>query len=435
RKTRLFTLIFFIGLLIVLFLVGIPVCASIGLTCLAVLWLENDLMSIPITLLPLKMMHGVNNFPLLAVPFFILAANVMNKGSVTPRIFGFANSLVGHLRGGLGHVNVLASMIFAGMSGTAVADAAGLGALEIRAMQDQGYPLKFSTGITGASSVIGPIIPPSVAMVIYGWLSDVSVGGLFIGGLIPGAILGGALMIMTVILSYRVTMPMMARPPLKEIADLSKKAFLSLMTPLIIVGGIWSGIFTPTESGAVASIYAIILGMVIYRDVSWKDLLDIFRHTIEFTAIILFIISVAGLYGWLLVRLQIPLTLAEGIVQITTNSTVLLIILMFFFLIVGCFMSVIESVLIFTPIMAPMVKVVGVDPLFFGVLMVISLSVGVITPPFGNVIYVLVGITNQSFEDVVWALVPFLLPILLTILVLIIFPELVTYLPNRLLGG
>jgi tripartite ATP-independent transporter DctM subunit len=431
----MFTLVFFIGLLIVLFLMGIPVCASIGLTCLAVLWLENDLMSIPITLLPLKMMHGVNNFPLLAVPFFILAANVMNKGSVTPRIFGFANSLVGHLRGGLGHVNVLASMIFAGMSGTAVADAAGLGALEIRAMQDQGYPIKFSTGVTGASSVIGPIIPPSVAMVIYGWLSDVSVGGLFIGGLVPGVLLGGALMIMTIFLSYRVTMPLKPRPPFKEIADLSKKAFLSLMTPLIIIGGIWSGIFTPTESGAVASIYAIILGMVIYKDISWKDLLDIFRRTIEFTAIILFIISVAGLYGWLLVRLQIPLTLAEGIVQMTTNPTVLLIILTFFFLIVGCFMSVIESVLIFTPIMAPMVKVVGVDPLFFGVLMVISLSVGVITPPFGNVIYVLVGITNQTFEDVVWALVPFLIPILLTIMVLIIFPELVTYLPNTLLGG
>jgi len=359
----------------------------------------------------------------------------MNKGSVTPRIFGFANSLVGHLRGGLGHVNVLASMIFAGMSGTAVADAAGLGALEIRAMKDQGYPVKYSTGITGASSVIGPIIPPSVAMVIYGWLSDVSVGGLFIGGLVPGVILGVALMTMTVVLSYRVTMPLKPRPAFKEIAGLSKKAFLSLMTPLIIVGGIWSGIFTPTESGAVASIYAIVLGMVIYRDVSWKDLLDIFKSTVEFTAIILFIISVAGLYGWLLVRLQIPMTLAEGIVQLTTNSTILLIMLMLFFLIVGCFMSVIESVLIFTPIMAPMVKVVGVDPLFFGVLMVISLSVGVITPPFGNVIYVLVGITNQTFEEVVWALVPFLIPILLTILVLIIFPELVTYLPNMLIGG
>jgi tripartite ATP-independent transporter DctM subunit len=435
NKTNMFTLIFFIGLLIVLFLVGIPVCASIGLTCLAVLWLENDLMSIPITLLPLKMMHGVNNFPLLAVPFFILAANVMNKGSVTSRIFGFANSLVGHLRGGLGHVNVLASMIFAGMSGTAVADAAGLGALEIRAMRDQGYPIKYSTGITGASSVIGPIIPPSVAMVIYGWLSDVSVGGLFIGGLIPGVILGIALMTMTVVLSYRVTMPLKPRAAFGEIAGLSKKAFLSLMTPLIIVGGIWSGIFTPTESGAVASIYAIFLGMVIYRDVGWKDLLDIFRSTVEFTAIILFIISVAGLYGWLLVRLQIPMMLAEGIVHVTTNASILLIMLMLFFLVVGCFMSVIESVLIFTPIMAPMVKVVGVDPLFFGVMMVISLSVGVITPPFGNVIYVLVRITNQTFEEVVWSLVPFLIPILLTILVLIMFPELVTYLPNMLIGG
>ena len=217
----MFTLIFFIGLLIVLFLVGIPVCASIGLTCLAVLWLESDLMSIPITLLPLKMMHGVNNFPLLAVPFFILAANVMNKGSVTPRIFGFANSLVGHLRGGLGHVNVLASMIFAGMSGTAVADAAGLGALEIKAMQDQGYPIKFSTGITGASSVIGPIIPPSVAMVIYGWLSDVSVGGRLRAPIIPAVILGGSLMIITYDLCKRNELQYKKIKSVKEIDCLS----------------------------------------------------------------------------------------------------------------------------------------------------------------------------------------------------------------------
>ncbi|UCD80819.1 MAG: TRAP transporter large permease [Desulfobacterales bacterium] len=423
------TLVFFIGLLIILFVLGIPVCVSIGLTCLAVLWFENGLINIPLSLLPLKMMHGVNSFPLLAVPFFILAANVMNKGSITPRIFNFANSLVGHLRGGLGHVNVLASMIFAGMSGTAVADAAGLGALEIRAMRDQGYPLSYSTGITGASSVIGPIIPPSVAMVIYGWLSDVSVGALFIGGLIPGVLLGLALMIMTFVLSYRVSMPMQPRPPITETLRLSRRALLSLMTPVIIVGGIWSGIFTPTESGAVASAYAIVLGTVVYREIGVKELLEVFKHTIEFTAIILFIISIAGLYGWLLVRLQIPMTLAEGVVKLTTNPTLLLLILMVFFLIIGCFMSVIESVLIFTPIMVPMVKMVGIDPLFFGVIMVISLSVGVITPPFGNVIYVLVGITDQSFEAVVKALVPFLVPILVTILVLILFPELVTYLP------
>jgi tripartite ATP-independent transporter DctM subunit len=425
------TLVFFIGLLIILFVLGIPVCVSIGLTCLAVLWFENGLLHIPLALLALKMMHGVNSFPLLAVPFFILAANVMNKGSITPRIFNFANSLVGHLRGGLGHVNVLASMIFAGMSGTAVADAAGLGALEIRAMRDQGYPLKYSTGITGASSVIGPIIPPSVAMVIYGWLSDVSVGALFIGGLVPGVMLGLALMGMTVVLSYRVSMPLQPRAPVVETLRLSRRALLSLLTPVIIVGGIWSGIFTPTESGAVASAYAIVLGTVVYRELGVKELLDVFRHTIEFTAIILFIISVAGLYGWLMVRLQIPMNLAESVVHLTTNPTLLLIILMVFFLIIGCFMSVIESVLIFTPIMVPMVTMMGIDPLFFGVVMVISLSVGVITPPFGNVIYVLVGITGQPFEAVVKALIPFLVPILITILVLILFPELVTYLPYK----
>jgi tripartite ATP-independent transporter DctM subunit len=425
------TLLFFIGLLIILFILGIPVCASIGLTCLAVLWYENGLTGIPLSLLALKMMHGINNFPLLAVPFFILAANIMNKGSVTPRIFNFANSLVGHLRGGLGHVNVLASMIFAGMSGTAVADAAGLGTLEIRAMRDQGYPLNYSTGVTGASSVIGPIIPPSVAMVIYGWLSDVSVGALFIGGLIPGVMLGLAIMIMTVILSYRIAMPMQPRPPIAETLRLSKRAALSLMTPVIIVGGIWSGTFTPTESGAVASAYAIVLGMLVYREISIKELLEIFKNTIEFTAIILFIISIAGLYGWLMVRLQIPMALAEGVIKLTTNPKLLLVVLLVFFLIVGCFMSVIESVLIFTPIMVPMVKMMGIDPIFFGVLMVISLSVGVITPPFGNVIYVLVGITNLTFEEVVKALIPFLVPILLTILVLILFPDLVTYLPYK----
>jgi len=423
-------LIFFIGLLLIFFVIGVPVSISIGLTCMAVLWAENDLFSIPIALFPLKMMHGINSFPLLAIPFFILAANVMNKGSVTTRIFDFANGLVGHFRGGLGHVNVLASMIFAGMSGTAVADAAGLGALEIKAMKEQGYSTSYSIGITGASSVIGPIIPPSVAMVIYGWLGDVSVGALFVGGVIPGVLLGGSLMVMTWFLSFRISMPIQQRTPVKDVFKLSKQAILSLLTPLIIVGGIWTGIFTPTEAGVVASTYAIILVLFIYRDIGFKELVGVFYNTIEFTAIILFIISIAVLYGWLLVRLQIPHTLADLVMQLSTNTTVLLIIITFFFLIVGCFMSVIEAVLIFTPVMAPMVKLLGVDPLFFGVVMVISLSVGVITPPFGNVIYVLVGITNQSFEFVVKAILPFLIPIILVILLLVCFPGLITFLPR-----
>jgi tripartite ATP-independent transporter DctM subunit len=292
--------------------------------------------------------------------------------------------------------------------------------------------MRYSIGITGASSVIGPIIPPSVAMVVYGWLGDVSIGALFIAGLIPGVILGGGLMIMTVVLSYRLPMPLQPRTPLKEVLRLSKRAFLSLMTPVIIVGGIWSGIFTPTESGAMASIYAIFLGMVVYRDVTPKELLDIFRNTIEFTAIVLFIISVAVLYGWLLVRLQIPMILAEGVVHLTSNTTMLLIILSLFFLLVGCFMSVVESILIFTPIVVPMVKQLSIDPLFFGIIMVISLSVGVITPPFGNVLYVLVGITGQSFEKVVQAHLPFLIPIFGAIVTMILLPGLVTFLPNLL---
>jgi len=427
-------LVFFIGLLLIFFIIGVPVSISIGLTCMAVLWAENDLFSIPLTLFPLKMMHGINSFPLLATPFFILAATVMNTGSVTTRIFNFANALVGHLRGGLGHVNVVASMIFAGMSGTAVADAAGLGALEIKAMKDQGYPLSYSIGITGASSVIGPIIPPSVAMVVYGWLGDVSVGGLFIGGIVPGVLLGGSLMVMTWILSFRKPMPIQKRPPMREVLKLSKHAFLSLLTPLIIVGGIWTGIFTPTEAGVVASTYAIILVVFIYRDIGLKELIGVFYSTIEFNAIILFIISIAVLYGWLLVRLQIPHILAALVMGFSTNTTVLLIIITGFFLVVGCFMSVIESVLIFTPVMVPMVKLMGVDPLFFGVLMVISLSVGVITPPFGNVIYVLVGITNRSFEYVVKAILPFLIPIILVILLLVVFPGLITFLPQFIIN-
>jgi len=427
-------LILFIGLLLFFFIIGVPVAVAIGLTCMAVLWVENSFISIPLSLFPLKMMHGVNSFPILAIPFFILAANVMNKGSVTPRIFDFANGLVGHLRGGLGHVNVLASMIFAGMSGTAVADAAGLGSLEIRAMQDQGYPLGYSTGITGASSVIGPIIPPSVAMVIYGWLGDVSVGALFIAGVIPGILLGGSLMLSTYLLSFRVSMPIAPRLPLKEVLRLSRRALLSLMTPVIIVGGIWSGIFTPTESGVVASAYAMVLGLLIYRDISLQDLREVFYTTIEFTAIVLFIISIAVLYGWLLVRLQIPLTLAGLVMHLSNDTTILLLLITLFFLVVGCFMSVIESVLIFTPVMVPMIKVLGIDPLFFGVLMVISLSVGVITPPFGNVIYVLVGITRMPFEKVVRSLLPFLIPIILVIVVLVLFPQVVLVLPQMMSG-
>jgi tripartite ATP-independent transporter DctM subunit len=425
-------LVIFIGLLICFFALGVPVAFAIGLTSVVVLLVTGGFADFPFGLLALRMMRGVDSFSILAVPLFMLAANIMNASGVTDRIFRFANCLVGHLRGGLGHVNVLASMVFAGMSGTAVADAAGLGALEIRAMKEAGYDAGFATGITGVSSVIGPIIPPSVAMIIYGWLSDVSVGGLFIGAIVPGVLMGLALMAQIYLYALRGAgkiPPPARRVTLKEFIQGSKDGFLALLTPIIIVGGIWSGVFTPTEAGAVAALYALILGMFIYKTLNLKQLLQVIRDTTEFTGAILLIIAFAMVYGWLLTRLQIPAKLAMLIISMSSNPTLILFILLIFLTIVGCFMSVLGAVTVFTPIMVPMIKQLGIDPLFFGIFMTITLSIGVITPPFGNVIYVLVRISGLPFEKVVKSFLPFFIPVYLVIILLILFPGLTTFLP------
>lgn len=420
----------FIGLMLVLFALGVPIAVGIGLTCLAVLIISGGWSAIPSELFALQMLRGLNNFPILAIPFFIFAASLMNIGSVNRRIFDFANALVGFIRGGLGHVNVMASMIFAGMSATAVADVAGIGQLEIKAMRDRNYPMRFAAGITGAASIISPVIPPSIAMVVYGWLSGTSIAALFVAGLIPGILLGLALMTTCFVMSYWIAMPRSPRPRLLELARLFWRAFPPLCTPLIIVGGIWSGIFTPTEAGAIACLYALFLGAVVYRDITIPDLLAVLARTVRFSAIILFIIAIATFYGWLLVRLRIPQELAVMLMDLDLNLTLILLCLALFFLVIGCFMSVVEAVLIFTPIFMLSVQALGIDPVFFGILMVVTLSVGVITPPFGNVLFVLVEITGLRFEQVVRAVLPFLVPILLVIGLLIAFPGLVTVLPG-----
>jgi len=412
--------------------IGLPVFVALGATCLVALAVTSPTAGLPVELMSLKIMGTLNSFPLLAIPLFILAANLLNRGSATTRIFDFANVLVGFIRGGLGHVNVVASMIFAGMSGTASADAAGLGALEIRAMREKGYPLPYSTGITAASSVIGPIIPPSVAMLVYGWQADVSVGALFLGGFVPGLLMALLLMVTTWIMSYRVDMPTRSLPGFGELARAAGRAILPLLTPVIIVGGIWTGLFSPTEAGAVACAYALLLGLVVYRDVKLRDLYAVFVRSMEFSAVVLLIVAVSGFYGWLLVRLQVPQSLAATLAGMDIPVIVLLLILMAFFILVGCFMSVIESVLILTPIIVPAVAAAGIDPLFFGVFMVVTLSVGVITPPFGTVLYILVPITGLRFDEVVRAVLPFLLPILAVILALILWPEIVLFLPSWL---
>ncbi len=420
----------FLGVLIVLFSLGIPVAFAIGYTSLAVIIANSGLEDLSFDLFALRMMEGLNNFPLLSAAFFVLAANVMNATGITDRIFGFANTLVGHLRGGLGHVNVVASMIFAGMSGTAAADAAGLGTIEIKAMGDSGYPLKFSIGVTGASSILGPIIPPSIAMIIYGWLAGVSIGDLFIAGIIPGICIALIMMVQIYFFSWKQKIPLRPRSPLKVMLTSFQKAILPLCTPLIIIGGIYSGIFSPTESGAVASAYAIILGLFIYKEINCKDMIRIIRETVEFTGILMFIMAFAAVYGWLLVSLRIPQLIAEKMVKISSDPIVIVFIITGFLIVVGCFMSVLVATNILTPILFPIIISLGVDPIFFGVLMVISLSVGVCTPPFGNVLFILAAITRQSFEEVVKAVLPFLLPIFAVIFLSIFYPQIMTFLPR-----
>ncbi|WP_144980618.1 TRAP transporter large permease [Halomonas sp. C22] len=426
-------LLVFVGGLLALMAIGLPVVVAIGVTSFIALAVTG-VGGLPVELLPLRMVQTLNNFTLLAIPLFILAANIMNVGSTTTRIFDFATALVGFTKGGLGHANVVASSIFATMSGTAVADAAGLGSIEIKAMKERGYELGYSTGITAASSVIGPILPPSIALVVYGWLANVSIGGLFMAGLLPGILMALLLMGMTVVLGMtgRVVMPTPTAFDACEVVRTGKRAILPLMMPAIIVGGIWGGFFTPTEAGAIASLYAVILGGVIYRDLNGRDLFLAFRRTLMFSAVILLIIAVSSFYGWILVRMGIPQALAGQVASIDMPTIVLLLCFALFFLLIGCFMSVIESILIFTPIVVPAALSAGLDPVHFGIVMVITLSVGVITPPFGTVLFLMVGITRLRYGQVVKAVLPFLLPILATILLLIAVPGLATWLPSMM---
>ncbi|WNL41862.1 TRAP transporter large permease [Halomonas sp. PAMB 3264] len=421
----------FVGGLLGLMMIGLPVVVAIGVTSFIALAVTGA-GGLPVELLSLRMVQTLNNFTLLAIPLFILAANIMNLGSTTTRIFDFATALVGFTRGGLGHANVVASSIFATMSGTAVADAAGLGSIEIKAMKERGYALDYTTGITATSSVVGPILPPSIALVVYGWLANVSIGGLFMAGLLPGILMAALLMGMTVFLGAtgRVKMPEPTPFDGGEVLRTGKRAILPLLMPAIIVGGIWGGFFTPTEAGAIASLYAIVLGGVIYRDLTLKSLYDAFRRTLMFSAVILLIIAVSSFYGWILVRMGIPQALAGQVASLDMPTFALLICFALFFLLIGCFMSVIESILIFTPIVVPAALTAGLDPIHFGIVMVITLSIGVITPPFGTVLFMMVSITKLRYGQVVKAVLPFLIPVILAILLLIAIPGLATWLPE-----
>jgi tripartite ATP-independent transporter DctM subunit len=409
--------------------IGVPVAIALAGSSAVFLLFYG---SVPEMVVAHRMVNGVDSFPLLAVPFFILAGNLMNTAGITERIFGFARALVGWMRGGLGHVNVGASVIFAGMSGAAVADAGGLGAIEIKAMRDAGYEPDFAVGVTAASSTIGPIIPPSLPMVIYGVVAGASIGQLFAAGFVPGLMMAVSLMAMVAWYAHRRGYPRDQAFELRRLWTSFVHAFLSLMTPAIIIGGILSGAFTPTEAAIAASAWALVLGAIVYRTLTWRRFLRVSFDTIETTAVVLFVVAGASIFAWLLTSNRVPEHFAAAILSVSDRPWVILILINLILLVVGCFMETVAAITILVPVLLPIAITMGVDPVHFGVIMVLNLMLGLLTPPVGMVLYVLSRVAKMPFERCVVATAPFLVPLTIVLLLVTFVPQITMWLPTLL---
>jgi len=422
-------MLFLLGGFLLLVVLGFPIVFSLAITSLLYLAVYG----IPVITMAQKMITGIDTYALLAVPFFILAGNLMNTGGVTRRLFRFASAMVGHIPGGLGHANVLASMIFAGMSGAAIADAGGLGTIEIKAMRDEGFDIGFSAAVTAASSTIGPIIPPSIPMVIYASIASVSVGKLFLAGAVPGVLMGLSLMIMIYFVAKKRHYPVHAAFSLREAGLSLADGFLPLLTPVIILGGILGGIFSPTEAAIVASTWALVLGMMVYREIKLRDLITIVMDTIKTTSMVVYIISAAAIFGWLLGREQVPQTVAQMLFSISKDPNVILLIIIVFLLIIGCVMETTAALILLTPILVPPVIQLGIDPVHFGLIMVLDLMIGLLTPPVGVVLYITSSIAKIPFEEMARVTAPYLIPLVIVLLISAFVPAVPMTLPNLLI--
>jgi tripartite ATP-independent transporter DctM subunit len=409
---------------------GTPIYVALGLSSLVYFFSEGIASVAAVH----TIINGLNSFTLIAVPFFILAGHLMNASGFTDRIFAFARAMIGWAPGGLGHVNIGASVVFAGMSGAAVADAGGLGAIEIKAMRDAGYDRGFSVGVTAASSTIGPIIPPSLPLIIYGVVAEVSIGQLFAAGLIPGLLMAVALMVMVHWMAMKRGYRRESAFSLRATLQAARGAFLPLLAPVIVVGGIVFGIFTPTEAAIAAVAYTLIVGAAIYRSLSWRAVLDAMLATIETTAAVLMIVASAALFAWVLTANQVADGLATSFLAITDDKTVVLLMIMMLVFAVGFFMETIAAITILAPLVLPVSAAVGIDPVHLGIVFVLNLMIGLLTPPVGMVLYVLAKVSNTPFEECVRATLPFLVPLVGVLLLLVFIPDLALWIPGILYG-
>ena len=453
-----------------LMVTGLPVAMAMAIASLVYVMVSG---TIPDFVVIHRMYGGVDSFPLLAVPFFIWAGNLMNSAGITNRIYNFALALVGWLKGGLGHVNVVGSMIFAGMSGTAIADAAGLGTIEIKAMTDHGYSKEFAVGVTAASATVGPIIPPSLPFVIYGTMASVSIGQLFLAGVIPGIIMGITMMLTVAYFAHTRNfgrdVPFSAAKLAKATLEVVivacvplgawllyslgvpggwaviaafalllalDKAFgfsavMALLTPVMLIGGMTLGVFTPTEGAIAASLWALFLGLVWYRTLDWRRLVKLTMDTIETTATVLFIVAAASIFGWLLTVTHVTDAVAAWVLGFTHNPNVFLLLANVLLLFVGCFLEPTAAITLLVPILVPICLKLGIDPVHFGLVMVLNLMIGLLHPPMGTVLFVLSRVAKLSFERTTVAILPWLVPLLATLLLCTYVPEIVLWLPKR----
>jgi tripartite ATP-independent transporter DctM subunit len=413
-------------------IIGLPVAITMGISGLTAVLVDGRF---PALVVPQYLFNGISSFPLMAVPFFILAAEIMTASGLTTSLLRFANDLVGHIRGGLGHVNVLVSMLFAGISGSALADAAGPGAIVMRMMRKAGYSAAYSGAISAATATIGPIIPPSILMVVYA-ISDsrVTVAGLFLAGIVPGILLGLALMGMNHWISIRRGYLFRSeRPPLLGLVKSFWRALPALLLPFIIIGGILGGIFTPTEAAAVAAAYALLIGIFVTRGLKWRGILPVFIKSGVVTAAVLLIVSMASIFSWLLTILQIPQTIAAAISNMTNSPSVVVILLAVFVLICGLVIDTLPALIILVPVLGPVGDQFGLDPMYFAIMIVLNLTIGMVTPPVGPVLFVVSTIGRIRIETLSRTIVPLLLAELLVLAIVIAFPAVSTTVP-RLFG-
>jgi tripartite ATP-independent transporter DctM subunit len=413
-------------------MINVPIAIAMGLT--AVAFFIGLGQGAFLTMLPQRMYSSTTAFTLLAVPFFILAGNLMNTGGVTNRIFRFAKAIVGHIPGGLGQVSVFSQMIFSGMSGSAIADAAGLGQMQHKAMIDNGYKPKISAAIIAGASCIGPVIPPSIPFVLYGALTSVSIAQLFLAGFVPGILMGIAMMIAIAVMAKPRNLPRSPRASLREIAISTKEAFLSLMAPVVIIGGILSGIFTPTEAAVVACIYALFLGFL-YKELSFKKLPDIFWNSIVQTVGLMFILGAAGFFGWLTIYNKIPDQIIASLAAMSATKEGVLAMVIVVVLILGCFLDGNAIFVITIPIFLPICNMFQIDLIQFGVVMTLLIMIGNITPPVGMCLFAVSAFSKVDIWTLAKECLPYLIGILIITLIMAYIPGITLWFPNLVSGS